>query len=579
MSLKQQLTHYFKTAIVAALGKEFSETDPIIKVSGRPEFGDYQANFAMSLGKQLGKAPREVAQQVQQHLGHPDVFAKLEVAGPGFINIHLQPAFIAQQLLLLANDKHCGAAVAKPDTVVIDYGGPNVAKEMHVGHLRSTVIGDSLVRVLEFLGHKVIRQNHLGDWGTQFGMLIQNLLDQDWQAGKDHTISDLNAMYQAAKKRYDDDEEFAKRARERVVLLQSGDAETLKLWQYLVTESERHFELIYKRLGVLLTQADIKGESSYNPLLANTVAELQKSGLAETSEGAVVIFLDGFKDQDDKALPFIIQKTDGGYLYATTDLAAMKYRLKELKADRLVYVIDARQKQHLAMLFAATRKQGWADDSIRLEHAAFGTVLGADHRPFKTRTGETIKLVDLLDDAEERALAIIQEKNADLPLKEQQAIAQAVSVSAIKYADLSSDRVKDYVFDWSRMLSFDGNSAPYLLNAYVRIQSIFRKGNVDVAHALKAEMVLVEPAETKLALALLAFPDVVQLVTQDLAPHYLCHYLCDLAASYHSFYEHCPILQAEDTAIRNSRLALCAVTARVLKTGLNLLGIATIDRM
>jgi arginyl-tRNA synthetase len=578
MSLKSIINNEVQSAISYALGEEFAATDPIIKLSNRAEFGDYQANFAMGLAKQLKQNPRDLATKVTQYLKGSVIFSKAEVAGPGFINLYLNNEFLVQQLLLLISDSRCGVKEVASETVVVDYGGPNVAKEMHVGHLRSTVIGDAIVRVLSFLGHEVIRQNHMGDWGTQFGMLIQYLLDENWQAQTEHSIADLNALYQAAKKRYDEDADFAKRARERVVLLQSGEQQTRDIWQALVAESERHFEKVYQRLGVLLTPDDIKSESAYNDTLPAIVHELQKSGVAETSDGAQVIFLDGFADQNDKPVPMIIQKSDGGYLYATTDLAAMRYRLTKLKATRLIYVIDSRQGQHMKMLFAATKKQAWVNDQVTLEHAAFGSVLGDDRKPFKTRSGETIKLIDLLDEAKQRALTIVHSKKNELTPDEQNHIAEVMSVAAIKYADLSSDRIKDYVFDWDRMLSFDGNSAPYLLNAYVRIQAVFRKGDIDV-QSLKDTIILLEHAQEKaLALKVLAFADVINLVAQDLAPHYLCHYLCELAADFHAFYEHCPILNA-DEKLKQSRLALAVITAKVLEQGLALLGINVIDKM
>lgn len=579
MSLKQIISDHVKSAILYALGESFKDTDPIIKVSNRAGFGDYQANFAMSLAKQLQQNPRELATKVLQNLASNELFEKTEVAGPGFINLYIKPEFVAQQLMAVSTDPRCGVGYAEPETIVVDYGGPNVAKEMHVGHLRSTVIGDSIARVLMFLGHRVIRQNHMGDWGTQFGMLIQNMIDQNWQAQTEHSISDLNAMYQAAKQRYDSDDSFAKRARERVVLLQAGDQQTIDLWRTLVAESERHFNLIYQRLGVLLTHDDIKSESAYNDSLAGIVAELEKLGIAESSEGAKVIFLEGYEDQNKKPVPLMIEKSDGGYLYATTDFAAMKYRLKELHASRAIYVIDARQSQHLAMLFAATEKTGWMNKNTRLEHAAFGSVLGDDRRPFKTRSGETVKLADLLDEAEQRALTILKDKSSDLSETVQKNIAQALSVGAIKYADLSSDRVKDYVFDWDRMLSFDGNSAPYLMNAYVRIQAIFRKGDIQAEQLLGKTISLTEAAEKALGLKILAFTDVIEMVAKDLAPHNLCHYLCELAANFHSFYEQCPILRLDDADQRSSRLALCLTTAQILQKGLELLGIQLIDRM
>lgn len=569
-----------------------SSNDPIVKVSSKPEFGDYQANFAMGLAKERGENPRVLAQKVVEHLDLGDTFEKVEVAGPGFINLHLKPEFIAKELQSFGSDERLGVPkLDNPEVVVVDYGGPNVAKEMHVGHLRSLVIGDAIVRVLDFMGNTVIRQNHIGDWGTQFGMLIQNILDQNQQSSHAE-ISDLNVMYQAAKQRYDSDEDFAKRARERVVLLQAGDQETLALWQKLVEQSKTHFTKIYHDLSVCLEDNDYKGESWYNPRLPVIVKELADKKLAEQSEGATVVFLEGFVDKDNKPMPFIIQKSDGGYLYATTDLAAINYRLNELHADRLIYVIDARQSQHMSMLFATARKAGWVKDDVRLEHAAFGSVLGEDHRPFKTRSGETVKLRELLEESEQKAFTILKERRKDLKQGQIEAICQWIAIAAIKYGDLSSDRVKDYVFSWERILSFEGNSAPYIFNSYARIRSIFWKEHIDDSENktvtgflhknIKNDMnplLINEPSEKKLALKLLMFPEVILLMANDLAPHHLCHYLFDLSGNFHSFYENCPILKVDNPQLKISRLLLCAITREVLRKGLELLGLRTIENL
>jgi arginyl-tRNA synthetase len=581
MSLTALITQRFQAAIARAFGEEFLDTDPIIKATPRADLGDYQANFAMGLAKKLRLNPREVATQTAEKLQSEDLFGKVEIAGPGFINLFLKPDFLNDQLTQLLSDPNNGISTHEPQTVVIDYGSPNVAKEMHVGHLRSTIIGDSLARVLSLLGHQVIRQNHLGDWGTQFGMLIQEILETNPLQQSESSMSHLNAIYQAAKLHYDSDPEFAKRARERVVSLQKGDQETVTIWKKLVAESQQYFNQIYQRLHVLLTDADIKSESAYNPMLSDIVAELLASGLATHSEGAIVIFLEGFQDKEGNPTPMIIQKSDGGHLYATTDLAAAKYRLKTLKATRIIYVIDSRQSQHMAMLFSAVRKQGWVNPTVQLEHASFGSILGPDRKPFKTRSGETIKLVDLLNEAEQRAAAILTEKKTDLPTELQQEIVRTISMGAIKYSDLCSERVKDYIFDWDRMLSFDGNSAPYLLNAYVRIQAIFRKAaSQGIVNQDLGQIQLKEAIEHQLGLKLLAFPDVVESVAKELAPHHLCHYLCELATCFHSFYEHCPILRSDVLSTeRDSRLLLCHITAKILQQGLDLLGIQTIYRM
>lgn len=580
MSLKIRIIQRFQAAIARAFGEEFMLLDPLIKSTPRADLGDFQANFAMGLAKQLQLNPREVATRTLEKLQSEDLFSRVEIAGPGFINVFLKAEFLNEQLEQLLTDPRGGVGIQEPQTVVIDYGSPNVAKEMHVGHLRSTIIGDCIARILTRLGHDVIRQNHLGDWGTQFGMLIQEILETNASQKPADNMAQLNALYQAAKQHYDKDPDFAKRARERVVLLQGGDQETVSIWKQLVAESQQYFNQIYQRLQVLLTDADIKSESAYNPMLPGIVSELLASGLATHSEGAIVVFLEGFQDKDHNPTPMIIQKSDGGHLYATTDLAAAKYRLKTLKATRLIYVIDSRQSQHMAMLFAAVRKQGWGNPSVQLEHASFGSILGPDRKPFKTRSGETIKLVDLLNEAEQRAAAILAEKKSELPVDLQKTIVHTISTGAIKYSDLCSERVKDYIFDWDRMLSFDGNSAPYLLNAYVRIQSIFRKAESQgVSLPETGSIQLNDAIEHQLGLKLLAFPDIVELVAKELAPHHLCHYLCELATCFHSFYEHCPILKPEANSERDSRLVLCEITAKILQQGLDLLGIQTIDRM
>ena len=583
MRIRNELRRRFADALARALGDEHRDTDPLIRTAGNPQFGDFQANVAMSLGKRLGRKPREVAEQVADALDADDLLVEPPaIAGPGFINLRLSDACLVRELMAMAGDDRLGVApAARPETVVLDYSAPNVAKGMHVGHLRSTILGDALARVLGFLGHGVRRQNHLGDWGTQFGMLIEHMVDAGWTEPGDHAVADLNAMYQAAKRKFDADPEFQKRSRLRVVRLQGGDADTLALWRALIDESKRHFAEIYHRLGVLLTDADIAGESLYNRWLADVVSELEAAGLAVPSEGALCIFPDGFQDKDGKPLPFLIRKGDGGYLYATTDLAAVRYRLRELGATRLIYVTDARQRQHFAMLFAVVRATGWAGAEVRLEHVPFGMILGGDNKPFKTRTGGTVRLRDLLDEAVERARAIIDEKdNQHLDADARQAVAEAIGIGAVKYGDLSNDRVKDYVFAWQRMLSFTGNTAPYLQNAYVRVRSIFRRARergiaTDLAGAA---LQLDEPNERALALRLLQFSDAVTGVASSLEPHHLCTYLYELASELHQFYQACPVLPAEDD-VRRSRLLLSDLVARTLKQGLELLGIDVVERM
>jgi arginyl-tRNA synthetase len=573
--MKSLLTELFKSAIYSAFNLD---CDPAIQAAARPEYGDYQANFAMKLTKQLQKKPNEIAQQIVDCLSDKSIFTKLEISGPGFINITLADSGLEKQLQKLINDQRLGVCPEqKPQTIVVDYGGANVAKEMHVGHLRSAVIGDAVVRIMRFLGHDTKGQNHLGDWGTQFGMLIEYLIEID-KANQEHTLSDLNIYYKKSKQRFDEDAVFAEKARQRVVALQGGDVQTLQVWQHLVAESKHQFQKVYDKLNLLMTEDDACGESFYNDKLPGIVKELEQKQLAEISDDAQVVFLDGFVDPDDKPVPMIIRKKDGGYLYATTDLAAIKYRVEDLHANRIVYVIDARQKQHLAMVFAAAHKAGWTND-VKIEHLAFGSVLGEDHKPFKTRSGESVKLNDLLDEAESRATEVARKKNPDLSDEQVKTIARAIGIGALKYADLRSDSIKDYVFSWDRMLSFEGNTAPYLQNAYVRIQSIFRKGNIDFNTLQSGEIKLTADVEHKLAIKLLEFPDLIHSVADDLAIHRLCEYLYDVAAMFHKFYEHCPILNAENLTQKNSRLLLSNITARTLRVGLDLLGIKILEIM
>lgn len=571
--MKQLLTVIFKTAIQEAFGQEVSDCDPMIQISSRKEFGDYQANFAMRLAKQLNKKPFEIAAAVVDKLSHETAFKKLEPSGPGFINIFLNDAFIEERLQLLTKDERLGVEPDSfPETVIVDYANANVAKEMHVGHIRSIVIGDAIVRILHFLGHSVIRQSHLGDWGTQFGMLIEYLYETGEQHVP-HSVSDLDPLYKKSKAKFDEDSAFADRARQRVVALQNGDAETLAIWNQLVKESLQYFQKIYNKLDVLLLEDDARGESFYNNMLAETVMLLVKLGLAHESDDATVVPLDEFP------IPYLIRKKDGGYLYATTDLAAARFRVETLKAKRIIYLTDARQKQHFAMLFATLRKAKWVSDDIRLEHIPFGAILGKDNKPFKTRSGESIKLISLLEEAEMRAATIAREKNSSLSQEQIEKIAHDIGIGALKYADLRSDKVKDYVFDWDKLLSFEGNTAPYLQNAYVRIRAIFRKGSIQPDDLLHAKICLTTEAEHNLAVKLLNFPDVIYSVSDNLSLHSLCDYLYDLAAMYHKFYEQCPILSNEDKTVRASRLLLSDLTAKTLRLGLDLLGINALEQM
>jgi arginyl-tRNA synthetase len=572
-TLQQRL----EAAIVAALGPDFAGTDPLLRPSDR---ADYQANAAMAIGKQVGRPPRDIAGDIVAHAHLTGVCSEAEVAGPGFINLTLDDAYIVTEAADSWVDSRLGVpTTSSPQTVVIDYSHPNVAKEMHVGHLRSTIIGDALVRVLEFLGHAVIRHNHIGDWGTPFGMLIEHLLDiGEEEAANELSVGDLTTFYQEARKKFDSDLGFADRARKRVVTLQAGDEETLRLWRLLVEESARYFQSVYDRLGVTLSEADIVGESFYNRWLDEVAAELEERGIARIDDGALCAFPPGFTGREGDPLPLIVRKTDGGYGYQATDLAAVRYRVGDLGGNRLVYVVDAGQGQHLHMVFAVAREAGWMGDASA-EHATFGLVLGEDKKRFRTRSGDNVKLIDLLDEAVQRAAAVVAEKNPDLPADEQAGVARAIGIGALKYADLSNDRVKDYVFDWDRMLAFEGNTGPYLQYAHARIRSIFRRAEVTVGPDDVAVLRLTEKAERDLALQLLTFDQAVDATAEHLQPHRLCTYLFETAQAFTTFYEHCPVLRAESDDLRRSRLVLCDLTARVLKCGLDLLGIEAPDRM
>ena len=568
-------------AIGAALGDEYRDSDPVLRRSAQDRFGDYQANAAMALGKTAGRPPREVAEAIVGQLVTDGVLARAEVAGPGFVNLTLDDSYLAREVAASAADPRLGVRqTAQPVSYVVDYGGANVAKELLVHHMRSAVIGDAVVRVLEHLGHRVVRQDHLGDWGRQFGMLIEHLIDLGWTASTtaDRTISDLNVLYQEAQAKFDAGGEFADRARRRVVLLQSGDAETVALWRALVDESERHFRVVYGRLGLTLGPEDVRPESFYNDMLDPLVAELEAKGLARTDDGALCTFPAGFTNREGQPLPMIVRNSEGAYVYAATDLAAVRYSVETLGGQELVYFVDARQSQHFAMVFATSREAGWLPEGTRAEHAAFGMMVGTDGKPFKTRSGDTVKLVDLLDEAVSRAEAVVAEKNPDLAPEERAAVAEAVGIGSLKYNDLSNDRVRDYVFDFDRMLAREGNTAPYLQYAHARICSILRRAEVDSSSPVEGEVVLGEPAERALALALLGFEPAVLSVAEGYAPHRLCTYLFELASTFTTFYEACPVLRAGEP-VRASRLVLCRMTASVLATGLGLLGIEAPTRM
>jgi arginyl-tRNA synthetase len=572
--IAQTLERLLSDAVTQAFGPDYADADPILRQATNPKFGDYQANLAMGLAKRVGQNPRQVAEAIREKLPTGDVLEKVEVAGPGFINLTLNKQLVNDQLAQMAgSDRLCVDKAEPPATVVIDYASPNLAKEMHIGHLRSTIIGDAIARVLDFQGQKVIRQNHLGDWGTQFGMLLEHLIDTGWVRSDDHHIGDLNALYQEAKKRDDADKGFAERARKRVVALQGGDEQSLAIWRMLIGESVRHMNDIFTRLNVGLADADLKGESFYNDKLAPIAQALESAGVARQSEGALCVF----GDDEDEA-PLIVRKSDGGFGYAATDLSALRHRIEDLGGDRLIYVVDSRQRDHFNKFFDAARRAGWVGN-VQLDYVPFGTIMGKDRKPFKTREGGTVRLVDVLDEAVERAGKVIAEKAPELSAEERSAIARVVGVGAVKYFDLSNDRIKDYVFDWDRMLALEGNTAPYLVNAYVRIRSIFRKGGVDPSTLSVQSIRMEQDAERALGLQLLQLPRIVASVADSLEPHRLCTYLYELASSFHKFYEQCPVLTAESDTERLSRLALCDLVARTLKLGLGLLGIETVERM
>jgi arginyl-tRNA synthetase len=553
----------------------------VIAPGKKAGFGDYQANGAMGAAKALGTNPRELAARIVEQLDLQGIAEKIEIAGPGFINIDLDPNWLGQQVAIAERDDRMGVAkVARPQTVVIDYSGPNLAKEMHVGHLRSTIIGDALARLLEHQGNRVIRQNHVGDWGTQFGMLIAELEEQlgaDREAGM--ALKDLEVFYQQAKKHFDDDAAFADKARNYVVRLQSGDEAILALWQQFKEVSLHHSTEIYQQLNVTLTDDDVRGESFYNNELAPLVADLQQKNLAVENDGAQVVFLQELADKEGNPSPVIIRKQGGGFLYATTDLAALKYRVNTLSANRIMYFIDARQSLHMQQVFTIARKAGYVDDTVSLEHLAFGTMMGSDGKPFKTRTGGTVKLAELLVEAVERATAVVSEKNSELSEEEIQTIARKVGIGAVKYADLSKTRTNDYLFSWDSMLSFEGNTAPYLQYAYTRVKSIFRKAEIDAA-TLSGDITIGTMQEKVLAIRLLQFGETLDQVAREALPHLLCTYLYDVASLYMSFYEACPILKSDvSPEVRDSRLRLCHLVARTLQQGLDLLGIEVMEKM
>jgi len=578
---QQVLAQRVHDAIVASFGPDYADADPLIRASS---FADFQANVALPLGKRLGRPPREVAAELAGRLDVADMCAEPVVSGPGFINFTLRDDWIAAQASRMLEDPRLGLEpAARPLTVVVEYSSPNLAKEMHVGHLRTTIVGDAIARVLDFAGHRVIRDNHVGDWGTQFGMLIEYLHD----VGEDSPEAalqrtDPNGFYQAARRKFDSDPGFAERSRKRVVDLQGGDPDTLRLWQEYIDLSKDYLHRIYGRLRVTLTDADIRGESFYNDMLADTVAILEAEGLAVYSDGALCAFPPGFTGREGRPLPLIIRKSDGGYNYATTDLATIRYRVDELHCDRAIYVVGSDQTLHFQMVFAVARQAGWIPEGVVFEHAKIGLVLGPDGNRLRTRSGDNVQLTDLLAEAVERARGILGEVDAAVRFgpAELDEVAEAIGIGAVKYADLSTARDSAYVFDWDRMISFRGNTGPYLQYATARIRSIFRRAGSDADPDIRGSRVAVAAGpERALALKLLGFGAVVTAVGEAAEPHRLCAYLFDVASLFTTFYEECPVLKAEPAELRASRLALCALTLRVLTEGLGLLGVPVPERM
>lgn len=596
-SLREQIEAGITRALVQVVGPEGQSIDPLVRPTQDPRFGDYQSNVALGLAKRLGRKPREVAEELVAALDLGEVCETPEIAGPGFINLRIRTSYLASALGEIQADARLGIdQTPSPERVVIDYSSPNVAKAMHVGHLRSTIIGDTIARLLEFQGQDVLRLNHVGDWGTQFGMLIQHLRETAPEVTEKPDqvhIADLEAFYIAAKRRFDQEPDFQERARLAVVDLQSGNPEAGALWKVLCAESMRHAEEVYHLLGI--TGLETRGESYYNPMLAGVVADLEAKGLAVETDGAIGVFVEGFKNREGEPLPMIVRKKDGGYNYDTTDLAGVRQRVDVEKADRIIYVTDKRQSDHFQMVFAVARKAGWVPEHVKLEHVGFGMIMKKDPEtgktePFKTRDGGTVKLVDLLDEAEARATKLIDELEAErdearrISTPEQKAqIAEVVGVGAIKYADLSHNLTSDYVFDWDTMLALTGNTAPYMLYAYARVRSIGRKAGIEY-EALPADLELAVEHESEIALAkqLLNFGTVVRQVSDELRPHYLTEYLYNLSRAFSTFYDRergVRVVDAESENVRLSRLRLCDLTARTLKLGLDLLGIQVLEQM
>lgn len=568
--------------VIAGVKKSFSTdldlSKEYVTETNNENFGDYQSNVSFTLSKLLHKAPMDIATQLATFLECGNIIEKIDVLKPGFINFVVSKDYIFSKALEIYKEENLGIPNSgNNEKVVIDYSSPNIAKEMHVGHLRSTIIGDSIARVLGQLGYDVIRQNHIGDWGTQFGMLIEHLIDLGWKDSNEHTISDLNALYKESKVKFDSDPNFAERSHQRVVKIQSGDKESIELWKALTDESKTHFNWMYKRMGVLLNNEDYKGESFYNDKLNKVAEDLLSQGKAKISNGAVCLFPKGFQGRDGEPVPLILRKSDGGFGYDATDITALEYRVNTLHAKKIIYVTDTRQKMHFSMLFQAAHDANICDNSVELTHVSFGSVLGQDGKPFKTRSGETVTLSSLLDEAEERAKKIMLEKNPQADENTLKELSRAIGISAIKYADLSCDRIKDYIFNWERMLAFDGNTAPYIQNAYVRCRALVSKA---LARGKKCELHKIEnDDEKRLVKKCIYLGSVIQQVAKTYEPHRLCAYLYELASSYHSFYEKYPVLTESDNSLLETRLAISDYVSKVLAKGMYLLGVAVIEKM
>lgn len=582
MSIVAQITLRLQQALVAAFGEDFAGTDPMLAATNNPKFGDYQSNLALSLSKKLGQPPRQVAQAIVDQFESGDMFETPQLAGPGFINLRFKASYLSAQLQLRQNDDRLGIAPTEnPQKIIVDFSSPNIAKEMHVGHLRSTIIGDCIARILEFQGHEVLRLNHVGDWGTQFGMLITYLREVAPAAlttADAIDLGDLVAFYKKAKARFDEDPEFQVTARNEVVNLQSGSPETLRAWNLLCEQSRKEFQIIYDVLNIQINE---RGESFYNPYLSAVVADLKVAGLLVEDHGAQCIFVDGFTNREGQPLPLIVQKSDGGFNYATTDLAALRYRITEDKAQRIIYVTDSGQSDHFAQVFQVAQKANWIPETVEITHVPFGLVQGEDGKKLKTRSGDTVRLRDLLDESVDRFGAILdariaEEDRTELP-EFKTNVATIAGLSAVKYADLSQNRTSNYVFSYDKMLADRGNTAPYLIYAYARVQSISRKGNIDFS-TLTSTLQLREDAELMLAKHLLQLEEAIAAVGTELLPNRLCLYLFELSQKFNTFYDACPVLKAEGD-VKESRLILCDLTARSLKLGLGLLGIQTLDRM